>query len=975
MREKSDYFEERKKEAKRKKKAVRPWRGLAFFSLPFTLVSAVLLALVIVFDNTVAIFFGAGFWELENPSEEAVYFQTDYTDWEENAAYGRSVAEQVEAEGAVLLYNKEGTLPLAVGSKVSLLSNSFVQPVYGGTGSGNIDASEAVSFRDALTEQGMVVNETLWDFYEKGAGSLYQREESGVIAETGQKVSEVPWNKYTQEAVRSLEYYGDAAIVMLSRVGGEGADLDFSPINYLELGEEEKNMLSAVTTMKQAGRINKIIVLLNSANAMQMDFMLDDGFDIDAVLWIGDLGIKGTEAVCKILSGRVNPSGSLVDTYVYDNVSAPAMQNNTAVRYQGAEGTVPQKASYYMIYQEGIYVGYRYYETRYEDYVMGTGRAGAYDYEQTVAYPFGYGMSYTEFAYSDMAVVYEPEKDRFSVQVTVTNTGNSFAGKKAVQLYVQSPYTDYDKENGVEKASVQLCGFTKTELLQPQESERVTIYVERRELTSYDAYGERTYILEPGNYYFAAAEDAHQAVNAVLAAKGYTPENTFGRMDAAGDAELVYVWQEEQFDAETYSVSETGAVITNRLDTADLNLYAASPSAVTYLSRKDWLGTFPKGSLQLDLTETLIQDLQNVQYDPNDYETPDMPVLDAENGLKLIQMKGLAYDDPAWEKLLEQLSFEEMRSMIADGFHWNMPAESVQAPGSRDENGPQGLTTSLLKTASLATAFSSEDVMAATFNRNLIYEVGRCIGNDCLHMGVSFLYGTGNNIHRTPYGGRNFEYYSEDGFLSGEICAAEVAGMKKKGVEVLLKHFALNDSEAERIGLGVWLNEQAAREIYLKAFQAPVEKAGANGVMAAYTRFGATWSGASYGLINGILREEWGCQGKVITDNALHEYINPADFIMAGGSIMDAMLPIQMQQLGQYRNDAVILTAMKEAVHRNLYAIVHSAAMNGVGEETIIRAVTPWPVKVCAGLLAGFAVLSVVSCLKWYQKAAAYRAK
>ena len=974
MEERNDFFEEQKKANKDKRKAVRPWRGLTFLSLPFVVISIAALIAASTFDNTVAIFFGGTFWELENASEEAQYFTTDFPDWEDNEDYGRFIAEQVEAEGATLLYNEAGVLPLEAGAKVSLLSNSSVNPIYGGTGSGNIDASEATSFKDAMEEQGFTVNETLWDFYEEGPGSIYKREEGGVIAHASQKVSEVPWDRYTDDVKNSIEVYGDAAVVMISRVGGEGVDLDFLSTNYLELDENERNMLSAITTMKRSGKVNKIIVLINSANALQMDFMKDDSFDIDAVLWIGDVGIRGTEAVCKILSGKINPSGSLVDTYVYDNYSAPAMVNNVATKYQGATGDiVPEKASYYMIYQEGIYVGYRYYETRYEDYVMGTGNAGEYDYGSTVAYPFGYGLSYTWFDYSDMNVSYDTEQDRFAVQVTVTNIGNSFAGKETVQIYVQSPYTIYDKQHGVEKASVVLCGFGKTGLLQPGESEMLTIYVDRADLASYDGYGERTYILDSGNYYFAAAKDAHNAVNSILAAKGYTPENTQGRMDNEGETDLVYIWNEEQFDATTYSISDAGAVITNRLDSADLNLYVGSPTEITYLSRNDWEGTFPTEIKQLSLTDMLVEDLQNIQYDPNDYEKLDAPVLNADNGRKLFEMRGLDYDDPAWQPLLDQLSFEEMSRMIADGFHWNMPAESVEAPGTRDENGPQGLTTSLLKTDLDATAFTSEDVMAATFNRDLMYEVGRCIGNDCLHMGVSFLYGTGNNIHRTPYGGRNFEYYSEDGYLSGEICAAEVAGMKEKGVEVLMKHFALNDSEAERIGLGVWLNEQAAREIYLKAFQAPVEDSNANGVMVAYTRFGTTWSGGHYGLITGILRGEWGCDGKIITDNALHEYVNAADFVMAGGSIMDAMLPTQLKQIKQYENDTVIVSAMKEAAHRNLYAVVNSSGMNGVDADTTIRTITPWPIWLCLGLVIGFSTLFGVSVVMWIKKARAFR--
>lgn len=979
MEHRNEYFdpkEDKKKLRKAKRKAVRPYKGLAILSIPLAIIGVALLVFATMFDNSVAIFMGGRFWKLDDANPSAQYFKPGLSDEMSDTAYAELIAEQVEAEGAVLLYNKNHALPLNRGAKVSMLSNSSVNPVYGGTGSGNIDASKAMSFQEALTSMGFVVNETLWNFYEDGPGSIYKREEGGVIAHASQKISEVPWEVYTEEVKNSLRVYNDVAIVMLSRIGGEGVDLEHRSTNYLALDEHEKEMMLQLSEMKRQGILGKIVVLLNSANPIQLDFMNHEEMAIDALLWIGDVGLKGTEAVCKILAGEVNPSGSLVDTFLYDNYSAPAMQNAVATQYaSSSEDIIPEKASYYMIYQEGIYVGYRYYETRYEDYVIGRGNAGDYKYKKLVAYPFGYGQSYTDFELSDTSVTYDSSKDRFKVQVTVTNVGNSFAGKETVQVYLQAPYTEYDKEHGIEKAAVTLVGFGKTKELGLGESERLTIYVDRRDIASYDPYNKRTYIVEPGAYYLAVATNAHEAVNHILAKKGYTPQKTAGRMDAVGNAEFVYAWTEEKFDEETYSLSQTGAVITNQLDNADLNLYVGSPQGITYLSRKDWVGSLPKEIVKLSLTERLIEDLQNIQYNPYDYEQMDMPVLGADNDMDLIEMRGLAYDDPKWGPLLDQLTFKEMSSMIADGFHWNMPAESVDAPGSRDENGPQGLTASLIKAEYGATAFPSEDVMAATFNRELMYEVGRCIGNDCLRAGVSFLYGPGNNIHRTPYGGRNFEYYSEDGFLSGEISAQEIAGMKEKGVEVLMKHFALNDSEEQRIGLGVWLNEQAAREIYLKAYQAPVEDANANGVMVAYTRFGATWSGGHYGLITGILRNEWGCEGKIITDNALNVYVNPADFVMAGGSIMDAMLPGQLRMIKDYKNDGTIVSAMKEAAHRNLYAVVNSNAMNGVDAETDVEATTPWPVIVSWIIMVVFVGLLTFSAIMWYVRARDFKAK
>ena len=345
-----------------------------------------------------------------------------------------------------------------------------------------------------------------------------------------------------------------------------------------------------------------------------------------------------------------------------------------------------------------------------------------------------------------------------------------------------------------------------------------------------------------------------------------------------------------------------------------------------------------------------------------------MPTLGAENGVKLVEMIGLDYDDPKWQTLLDQLTYEEMVSLIGDSFHWRMPAESVQAPGSRDENGPQGLTVTLFgSTLGVeTTAFTSEDVMAATFNTELLNQVGNIIANDCLAADVVCLYGPGANMHRMPYGGRNFEYYSEDGFLSGAICAAEVKGIQDKGVDVVIKHFALNDSEQDRIGLGVWVNEQAAREIYLKAYQAAFEKSGANGVMTAYTRWGAVWSGGVKGLMmSNIMRKEWGNNGLSITDNVITPMVTGADGVLAGVTTYDAMLPNINNELPKYENDPVIVSAMREACHHNLYAMANSSGMNGIGPDTVIKAQT-LPIVNTARLLAVvFWIVHVAAVVLW----------
>ena len=954
---------------KTKRKHITPWKILAIICAVVTIVSIPLSILLQKFDNTMAARFGGSFWKLQNEDANAQYYTSDFNSAEEMVNYGLALTQQVEVEGAALLMNNNNALPLAADAKVSTFSSSSVNLVYGGTGSGNIDASTADTLRTALEKVGVTVNPTLWDFYTVGAGKDYARSKSGTVAKSSEVTAEVPWDVYTDEVKDSVAQYGDAAIVTLSRVGGEGADLSYGEVNYLALDENEKAMLQNVAEMKKNGTVKKTILLINSANALQVDFLKNNEYDIDAALWIGDVGISGINAVAEILTGKVNPSGSLVDTYCYDNFSAPAMWNFTPTTYEGyvEGGDVSAKAKSYMIYQEGIYVGYKYYETRYEDFVTGNGNAGDYAYGDIVAYPFGYGMSYTNFDISDMNVSYNAADDTYTVTVKVTNTGD-MAGKKTVQVYVQSPYTDYDKENGVEKSAVSLVGFGKTGMIEPGASETLSMTVNKRDIASYDTYGAGTYILDAGDYYFTAATDAHNAVNNILAAKGYTVESTNGKMTADGNADLTYTWTEDALDTTTYATSENGTAITNQLSCADPNLYEGVEETVTWLSRSDWNGTLPTETVKLTLTELLKKDLKDIRYDPADYESVEMPTLGAKNGVKLYDMIGLDYNDPKWDELLDQMTFDEMNSLIGDAFHWTMPVKSVEAPGTRDENGPQGLTASLLgndKSQLTATAFTSEDVMAATFNTEIMTEIGKVIGNNCLEADIACLYGPGNNIHRTPYGGRNFEYYSEDGFLSGMMSAYEVKAIQDKGVHVVMKHFALNDCEQDRIGLGVWLNEQAAREVYLKAFQAPVEVGNANGVMIAYTRWGAVWSGGNYGLVTGILRNEWGCDGMVITDNVLTQYVNGPDGVLAGVSIYDAMMSFVTDTLPQYKNDPVIVTAMREACHHNLYAIANSCGMNGVGADTTIKVTRPTVVTMSIIIACAFTFFCLLGIVMW----------
>lgn len=976
---------------KKKKPGVGKWGILTGISA--VLLIAVIIGTTIAFQyaTTINVALNVSTYRIvEGESDtDTEYFKSDFSSDEERQAYEEELCATLEEEGAALLKNDNEALPLAEGAKVSLFAHGSVDLMYGGTGSGSVDTANAPSLQDALTDNGIEVNGTLWDFYSSDEiMENYSRVTPDAISDTLEAntqyaVNEVPWSEVETAASDSFAEYGDAAIVVLSRSGGEGADLpsgnngtDADYIsgsegsgNYLELSQEELDMMAGLKELKDEGVFDSIIVLLNSSNAIELDFLSREicgvDYGVDACMWIGDVGQTGINGVASLLAGEVSPSGSIVDTFCYDNMTNPAMYNFYSQAYANAEDYElltdgPDVQGMYSTYQEGIYLGYRYYETRYEDAVMGTGNAGDYDYNTTVAYPFGYGISYTDFSYSDFQVT--ESEDGFDVTVTVTNTGDTYSGKKTVQVYFQSPYTDYDRANGIEKASVELCGFDKTESLAPGASETVTIHVDLTELRTYDSNNAQTYILDAGDYYFTVADGAHEAVNNILAAKGYSPENS-SAMDAEGSADMTYRWNNPEFDTTVFSTSEaTGAEITNLFDEADPNKSSDAPGEVTWLSRTDWEGTFPTSPAVLTANETMAESLEFTQYSPEDYEAPEMPTLEADNGLTLASLIGADYDDEMWDELLDQLTFEEMVQTITLGFHNTAAIPSIGKAATKDENGPQGLTAALTGGES-AMCYTSEDIMAATFNTDLLNDVGRCIGEDCLAMGYSGLYGPGVNMHRTAYSGRNFEYYSEDPFISGTICAAEVQGIQSKGVYVYLKHVALNDSESSRRGVNTWLNEQTAREIYLEVADKAVIDGGAWCTMSGFNRWGTKWCGEYTALQTDYLRGELGMRGMSITDySGSSKYMDLADGLIAGTDIWDSPdATIHTANAYEYEDDAFIVSEMREAMHNILYTVVNSNAMNGLSEADRLESVTPWWQTALYAAIAVFAVLTVLS--------------
>ncbi len=973
-----------------------PWIVGLCVAVPLLVVSAVAYQLITTtYSSQINSYFNFSTTKVVKGSgdENTEYFTKKYANIEDQTAHEEELCENLEKEGAALLMNNNNALPLASGSKVSCFSHSSVDIVYGGTGSGQVSAATAPSLSVSLKEAGFTNNSTLRKFYT--GLTQYRRTNAettgGNIAQYA--VNEVPWSEYTDEVKQSFNEYGDAAIVVISRSGGEGADLPshdytittskgtWSTSDYLVLSQEEKDMLQHIKEYKDSGVFKKIVVLLNGSNTLQLDWL--DTYGVDAAMWIGDPGQTGLKAVAKLLAGTANPSGRIVDTFLADNASSPAYSmlgdfeftDKDARGLDKVQANTPGDAvnkcnSQYMVYQEGIYVGYRYYETRYADSVMNQGNSGSWSYANSVAYPFGSGLSYTTFDYSDFKMT--PKDDSFEISVKVTNSG-SVAGKHTVQTYFQSPYTSYDKANGIEKAAIELCGFAKTAELAPGASETVNITVDKHELRTYDANKAKGYILDGGDYYFTIGRDAHDAINNVLATRGYTKSDG---MDAEGDKTVTAKWQttnaETSPDTEIFAKSQFNSdyTITNQFDNADPNKYDGTPGKVTWLSRSDWSATFPTSAPTWAVTDKMWKDgLTNVEEDRVEtmnemvdkyYKDAKMPTFNADNGKKAIEMKGKAFLDEGWDALLDQLDYNQAVKHIYNGFHLTAEIVSIQLPNTNDQNGPQGCTSALTQGENgiNGMAYTSEDVMASTYNLDLIKDMGESIGEDCLVAGVHGLYGPGCNTHRSQYDGRNFEYYSEDGFVAKKCVGVEVAAIESRGVYVLTKHFALNETEEGRYGLSTWCNEQAIREIYLEPFEGSVTNS-KGGVMSSFNRLGVVWAGAHYGLMTEVLRNEWGGVGMAITDCGVYcGYMDVRLGLLAGQNLWDGSCGKGLEGLN---NNAAICTALRESIHRNAYSIVNSHRMNGIaGADKVVKAYTPFEIALIA--LMAVSSVAIVGC-------------
>ena len=862
----------------------------------------------------------------------SVYPTQKATNKAEAFANAQEVNLKLAEEGFVLLKNENAALPMNKGARISVFSKNSVNLSYGGSGSGGFDTSNNKNLYESLNDAGFVINPTLKNFYESSqSGPVRTANSSDLDNGDNQKIAtaETPQSKYTDAVKNSYADYSDAALVVITRIGGEGFDLPryqgdsegaVSPdSHYLELDQNEIDLLTAVTD----GTFKRVVVVFNTPSSFEATFLKDSAYaafadKIDAAVWIGFTGSNGITALGEILNGDVNPSGRLVDTWAADFTKNPSFVNfgtgclpDTTDKYDGG--------MYYSVdYEEGIYVGYRYYETRGET-------DGEDWYNANVVYPFGYGLSYTTFDWTvgDVSASEIELGTTITVPVTVKNTG-SVAGKDVVQLYASAPYT----LGGIEKAHKVLVGFAKTKLLQPGESETVTVSFDPYSAASYDyrdanSNGFSGYELEAGEYTLYVSRNAHESEKAI--ALNLAADVQIGT-DPTTDSEVV----------NRYTDSE------NFLD-SDWQLD-------TMLSRADWEGTWPtpQTAQQHAGTDRLYEEIRSEEHNnPTDFDSEEYPWFGEEPTLTLrdllpsAEAEGyepvVSYDDERWEELMMGCDEEEMIALINNGAYHTLAMESVGLPATIHGDGPSGFTCFMSKEQVNGTCqYVSEPVMASTWNINLMNELGEAIGEEgtigdkATGQPYSSIYAPGVNIHRSPFGGRCSEYFSEDPFISGMMGAAEVQGIQSRGVLPTVKHFVANEQETHRsIGGDLsWLSEQALREIYLKPFEYTVKLGETRGIMTSFNRIGTRWTGGDYRLLTEILRNEWGFNGLVICDfNTIPQYMIPRMMFYAGGS-----LDLATQQSAMWTDcdtsDAGDAIVLMRAVKDVMYALVNSNAMN-----------------------------------------------
>ena len=827
---------------------------------------------------------------------------TKYTLSDATVSKANELAKDVQSEAVTLLKNDDSNLPLS-GKKVNVFGWGSTNPVYGGTGSGSMSKQyKTVSLLDGMKQAGLKTNTELSKLY---TDYRKDRPEVGMFAQDW-TLPEVPAKQYSDKLVSDAKDFSDEAVVVLTRVGGEGADLptdmkakgityknnskDYDDFqkgeSFLQLSKTERDMIDLVTS-----NFKKVTLVYNGANTFQFDF-LNDYPQIQSVVWCPPAGQTGFSALGEVLAGETNPSGKTSDTFLKDLTKSVSYNNfgkfeytnmaDKAAKYKGFTGDDVTAIPGFVNYSEGIYVGYKFYETASDE--------GLINYDDTVAFPFGYGLSYTSFDQKLDSVKYKGGK--VTVTATVTNTGDK-AGKDVVEAYYNPPYTD----GGIEKASKNLAGFEKTKELQPGESQKVTVKFDDDDMASYDYKGAKAYVLEKGDYDISIQSDSHHVI----------------------DHKAITVKDTVTYDSDSNTHNGDKTVATNQFDDV--------AGDVTYLSRADHFANYKEATaaptnfkMSDKAKETFYN---NSNYDPKkfDKDSDKMPAIGAKNGLKLSDMYGKDYDDADWDKLLDQLTFDDMDNLIANGGYGTQAVKSVGKIQLTDADGPASLNNNFTGVGSIG--FPASTAFACTWNKDLAKQFGEMIGDMAHDMHVAGWYAPAMNIHRNAFSGRTFEYFSEDSLLSGVMASSEISGAKSKGVYSFMKHFALNDQETKRTEmLCTWTNEQAMREIYLKPFEMSVKEGGAQAVMSSFNYIGNTYAGADSALLQTVLRGEWGFKGFVLTDYfGGYGYQNADQEVRAGNDSMLATTKITNHITDK---SATSVKAMRQAAHNILYTAANS---------------------------------------------------
>lgn len=870
----------------------------------------------------------------------------------ENEDNSRAIIEEITNEGVVMTKNDDSFLPIAP-KKINVFGWASTNPIYGGTGSGTVDASTAVGILDGLENAGFETNQELSDMYVE-----YRADRPAISINEGQDwtLPEVPIAQYSDEMIQNAKEFSDTAVIVFARTGGEGADLphdmgavmegsynqgtkytnalytsnseeyaDFeSGQSYLELSRTEADLVEMV-----CNEFENVIVIYNGANALELDWT-EEYEQIKSVLLCAGAGATGFNALGNIISGEINPSGKTADTWVKDLDQAPYINNIGHFAYtntQDVEDAAKQAWERadgivsFVNYTEGIYTGYRFYETAAEE--------GLINYDDVVMYPFGYGLSYTTFS-QEMGELQIAE-DAISVDVTVTNTGDT-AGKEVVELYYEPPYTN----GGIEKASVNLAAFDKTDLLEPGQSQTMTLTFNIEDMASYDTYGEGAYVLEAGEYEISLRSDSHSVIDA----ETYTVEENI-------------VYDESNTHADDLTAAE------NKLEFAEGN--------VTYLSRENGFANFAEAVKAPENFELDGEVQGNGTWNPEEYNNSEdeMPETGARNGLELYDLRGADYDDPRWEELLDQMTVDEMVELIAYGGHQTAEIRSVRKIRTLDTDGPAGLNSPTI--GAFGTGYCSEILIAQTWNEDLAAKAGEGISKEFNDFNITGWYAPSMNLHRSAFGGRNFEYYSEDSLLSSKMALAEVEAAVEQGIYPYIKHFVMNEQETNRNALlCTWFNEQSARELYLKPFEYCVKNtpSGKLALMSSYNYLGTEWAGGSTVLLKDILRGEWGFEGMVISDYFGNYGYMDADRAVRGGT--DLMLATAGNDAIMTDLSATSVIAMREAAKNIFYVVVNSTAY----EDYTPGQIPLWMqiMYVVDGILAVLLVLAEIFLVRKYWK-------